>query len=225
MEALTPRKVFDPGRNVLGDTSAEPVRLIRRGSSIERQEPGLALLDGVYQLSGERCHSEVACETLEMLDSLCEVLCSVYGHRPASLREGEFSLNGVDVKMFSVLFDSGALHHSYISEDLVERHRAEWASSIKPYKSWVKLADQKTVIQTKEMVTGRVSFVSDSGQEYSGEVDCIVWKMKGLDFILGLPDIVKSFMAFFFLILQQYQCDNLLSLREESDMQLGEVRQ
>jgi len=46
-----------------------------------------------------------------LLDSVFSVLSTAYGVRPASLREGEFSVNNEIARMFNVLFDSGALHH------------------------------------------------------------------------------------------------------------------
>ena len=46
-----------------------------------------------------------------------------------------------------------------------------------------------------------MSFVSDDGREFEGEVDAIVFQMKGLDFILGLPDIVRNFVTLFFTML------------------------
>ena len=39
--------------------------------------------------------------------------------RPLSMREGGFQAGGVSVSVFKVLFDTGALHKSYISADLV----------------------------------------------------------------------------------------------------------
>jgi hypothetical protein len=126
-----------------------------------------------------------------------------------------------------VFFDSGALHHSYINKDIVEKHRLKWAKYIRPYEAWVRLADQKTVIKTREIVRGVLSFVSDGGTDFSGEVDAIVWDMRGLDFILGLPDIVRNFITLFFLMLKQYQLDLCaVSTQEtvlESSMKPGEV--
>jgi hypothetical protein len=96
---------------------------------------------------------------------------------------------------------------------------------IRPYEAWVKLADQKTVVKTKEVVKGMLSFVDDDGKEYSGEVEAIVWEMKGLDFILGLPDIVKSFIHLFFMMLKQSQLDTLASSALESPLKPGQVIQ
>ena len=94
--------------------------------------------------------------------------------------------------MFKVLFDTGALHKSYISANLVEKHRDSWKSCIFPHRAVACLADQATRIETKEVVRGVLSFVSDDGKiEYQGEVEAIVWNMPGMDFILGLPDITR----------------------------------
>ena len=78
-----------------------------------------------------------------LLDAVYTELSLAYGTRPASLREGQFSVGGDIARMFSVLFDSGALHHSYINANIVEEHRDMWESMIRPYEAWVKLADQK----------------------------------------------------------------------------------
>ena len=43
--------------------------------------------------------------------------------RPAAFREGEFTVNGVVSKMFSVLWDSGVCHRSYVSKHIVEANR------------------------------------------------------------------------------------------------------
>ena len=45
-----------------------------------------------------------------LLDSVFTALSTNYGLRPASMREGEFSVNEVFERMFTVLFDTGALH-------------------------------------------------------------------------------------------------------------------
>ena len=96
-----------------------------------------------------------------LLDAVYTQLQITYGIRPASLREGQFTVNNNVARMFNVLFDSGALHHSYINSSIVAEHRIEWESMIRPYEAWVKLADQKTVVKTKEMVKGMLSFVSE----------------------------------------------------------------
>jgi len=89
-----------------------------------------------------------------LLDSVFTALSTVYGLRPASMREGEFSVNEVIERMFTVLFDTGALHRSYINKDIVDKHRKEWESRIRPFEAQVRLADQKTVVETTDIIRG-----------------------------------------------------------------------
>jgi len=49
------------------------------------------------------------------------------GGRPLSIREGQFGVKEKTVEVFNVSFDTGALHKSYISSDLVNKHREEWS--------------------------------------------------------------------------------------------------
>ena len=150
-----------------------------------------------------------------LLDSVFTALSTNYGLRPASMREGEFSVNEVFERMFTVLFDTGALHRSYINKDIVDKHRKEWESKIRPFEAQVRLADQKTVVKTTEIIRGVLSFVSDEGKEYKGEVDAIVWSMQGLDFILGLPDIVRNFITLFFMMLKDYRQEHFNGISEQ----------
>ena len=52
-----------------------------------------------------------------------------------SFREGKFKAGGVSVKIFHVLFDTGALHKSYISAEIVDLHREEWSQFIFPHRA------------------------------------------------------------------------------------------
>ena len=154
-----------------------------------------------------------------LLDSVFAALSTNYGLRPASMREGEFCVNECFERMFTVLFDTGALHRSYINKDIVDKHRKEWESKIRPFEAQVRLADQKTVVRTTEIIRGVLSFMSDDGKEFKGEVDAIVWNMKGLDFILGLPDIVRNFITLFFNMLQDYHDDLVNGIIERPEQE------
>ena len=70
-----------------------------------------------------------------MLDAVVAVV-KQQGVRPMSCREGEFKVGTVTVKVFNVLFDTGALHKSYVSSDLVEKHRDSWKEFILPIVQW-----------------------------------------------------------------------------------------
>ena len=51
------------------------------------------------------------------------------------------------------------------------------------------------------------------------EVDTIVWNMKGLDFILGLPDIVRNFITSFFMMLQDYHDELVNGISERTEVE------
>ena len=46
-------------------------------------------------------------------------------------------------------------------------------------------------------------------------VDAIVWSMKGMDFILGLPDIVRDFITLFFMMLKDYRQEHFKGISEQ----------
>ena len=56
-----------------------------------------------------------------LLEAVGDVIRS-RGSWPLSFREGEFKAAGTAIKIINVLFDTGALHKSNISSDLVERN-------------------------------------------------------------------------------------------------------
>ena len=141
--------------------------------------------------------------------------------RPLSFREGIFRVGENEVKICEVLMDTGALYKSYISSELVQKHRDAWKDNIIPYRSVARLADQITKVETTEMVRGSLSFVSDNGEkEYTGVVEAIVWDMPGMDFIVGLPDIVRNYVE----LLTEMLNGAMYNIMEVSDMREGEVK-
>ena len=91
-----------------------------------------------------------------------------------------------------VLFDSGALHSSYISKEIVDANRIELSPFLVANPGVVRLGDNKTLIDVKENLVIPIAFIYE-GKQISAEVSFIVWTMPGLDAIIGLPDIIKSF--------------------------------
>jgi len=65
-------------------------------------------------------------ETELLLEAVGDAV-RVPGARALSCREREFQAGGVAIQIFNVLFDTGALHKSYISAELVDKHREEWS--------------------------------------------------------------------------------------------------
>ena len=85
-----------------------------------------------------------------------------------------------------------------------------------------RLADQRTKIETSEIIRGELSFVADDGEtHYTGFVEAIVWTMPGMDFIVGLPDIAKNYVDLLTSMLQSGG-DMLSGL--ETDMREGDIR-
>ena len=91
----------------------------------------------------------------------------------------------------------GALQRSHIIKDLVDAHRSQWRSAIKHSPSVVRLADQVTSKNTSELIIGTIGFVDDNARENRAVVEAIVWNIPKMDFILGLPDILRNILDIF----------------------------
>lgn len=113
------------------------------------------------------------------------------------LRSGSIVCGSRRVVVDKVLFDSGALHSSYVSVDLVNKYREEWSHRIRNVEGFVKLADQETVTKVNERITLDLEFIDENGGIYSAPVDMCVFSMPSMDIIIGLPDILGFFMDLF----------------------------
>ena len=109
-----------------------------------------------------------------------------------------------------VLFDSGALHSSYINSDIVDKNRTELAPFLVANPGKVRLGDNRTLVEVKENLVIPIAFMHE-GKEFSAEVSFIVWAMPGLDAIIGLPDIIKSF------------CDAFISMIKSDKLEPSEM--
>jgi len=138
-----------------------------------------------------------ACELLSEDTDLSQDLLAALGPgRSVSSRvhkKGIIKLATGDILSLNrVLFDSGALHSSYISKQIVDINRIELSPFLVANPGVVRLGDNKTLVDVKENLVIPISFIQE-GKEISAEVSFIVWNMPGLDAIIGLPDIIKSF--------------------------------
>eukprot|EP01042_Synura_sphagnicola_P036324 gene36324-biopygen2213 len=163
-------------------------------------------------------------DTELVLDAVGDLVRS-HGGRPLSVREGHFDAGGTSVLLFKVLFDMGALHKSYVSAELVEKNREKWKDHIFPHRAIACLADQRTRVETKEVVRGVLSFVSDDGKtEYTGELEAIVWDTPGMDFIVGLPYITRNYVELLTSMLQTSGSEGELHNVLETNMRPGDIR-
>ena len=113
---------------------------------------------------------------------------------PKSIRSGVLKVGNFSIDLQTILFDTGAIHRSYVNSCLIDAHRLNWASHIKPTRSKIRLGDQRTVVESTEELHGNIFFQSVSGQEVSASINFVSHSMPGMDVILGLPDIVNNFV-------------------------------
>lgn len=141
-------------------------------------------------------------------------------HNGIILVGGDLEINSVFIEDF--LFDSGALDASFIRQDVIDANRELFADAIRPIRGSVRLADDGTVVIFKEMLHAIVSFVDSSGEVYEAMVDFYVLPALSKSAIIGLPDIVASFLPLFNDMLQG-AWDSVVSQRTRSsnNIQLG----
>ncbi len=93
------------------------------------------------------------------------------------------------------LFDTGALHDSYISKAFVKRNIKALAPFLKPCEGWVRLADNKTTTFIDQMANANIAFIGNDGVEHKAHVSFCVFDMTDNDIIVGLPAIIQHFHA------------------------------
>jgi len=117
-------------------------------------------------------------------------------------------VDGYKVVLNRVLWDSGALHSSYVSQQRLDRHRKELVNKIRSEVAVVRLGDSVTRINLKEKVTLEVETVSpvSSSEKTIATIDFYVMSMPGMDGIVGLPDILDHILDNFIDILESGRC-------------------
>ena len=91
-------------------------------------------------------------------------------------RKGVLLLADSRVYLSKVLFDSGALHASYIDPKIVARYRNELRSKITPIRGNVTLGDSRTVHQVNEAVEVNLEFRYEDGNLHTGTVNLVVFE-------------------------------------------------
>jgi len=119
-------------------------------------------------------------------------------------REGSVLLPGIKrhvVHLGKCLFDSGALHASYISPKLVDKYRSVLGPYIMPISGRVTLGDASTSHNVSEMIPMKLRFMDDNGLEHIGTVNLVSFE-SGSHVIVGLPDILRTFGTLFLHMIQ-----------------------
>ena len=128
----------------------------------------------------------------DLMEDVLAVVGEKFG-KVKSITDGVLVVGSNKVKLDKVLFDTGALHRSYISKELVDYYRTSWESHIVLAESIIRLADQKTVLGSKEELMAKVIIKGEDDKQYTADIDFVVWSMPGMDMIIGLPDITNHF--------------------------------
>jgi len=102
-----------------------------------------------------------------------------------------------NVAVKSVLFDTGALHASYISGAFLEEHRQQLRPNISKCSAFARLADGKTVVPITEVCHLELSILDSSNKPHARVVPLLVLPSCGTDIIIGLPQIIASFGPLF----------------------------
>ena len=127
----------------------------------------------------------------------------------AVYREGHLNVPRHDpLPLPRVLFDTGALHGSYISHSFVHSHREILSSHLLPTNSSVTLADNHTEVHIDHIISLPMSFRDDSGSSHSATITLHVFPMVHNTVIIGLPDILFHFGQFFVSMLS-HSIDNV----------------
>lgn len=99
------------------------------------------------------------------------------------------------------LFDTGALHGSYMSQTFFKTHKKILSPFVSSVDTCVTLADNKTNIKISSVASLPVSFLDSSDESHSATIRFFIFPMTDNDLIIGLPDILFSFGSLFFSML------------------------
>ena len=106
---------------------------------------------------------------------------------------GRFILDDGDLPIPSALWDSGALHASYISEDFLQQHYSRLEPYLQSSRSRVRLAAGKAPIEISHRLILETAFMDSSQLEYSSKLCFYVLPESENPVVIGLPAIVMSF--------------------------------
>jgi hypothetical protein len=104
----------------------------------------------------------------------------------------------LQIPLYSVLFDSGALTGNYISETLYNTNKDPLLHFTVPFNHSVTLGDSSTVVNFAHIVTVTVSFIDSHKQTHTAVINCSILHMNSdMHMIIGLQTIIFSVFDFF----------------------------
>jgi hypothetical protein len=114
----------------------------------------------------------------------------------SAMRQGFLHITGGRLVPAECLFDSGALHSSYISKVFLESIRSSVLDCIFPAEGNVFMADGVSQALITEKLRLPMSFVDDGGTAHTAELELAVLDMPQ-QVIIGLPHIVLKLLDLF----------------------------
>lgn len=106
---------------------------------------------------------------------------------------GRIECDGTDIPITTALFDSGALHASYISERFVNAHMDVLKPHLAASRSVVKLASGNANLSITQHLNLSVIFADATGKEYGASLRLYVLPDSDNDLLIGLPAIVVHY--------------------------------
>lgn len=106
---------------------------------------------------------------------------------------GSILLENKTFEVSKVLFDSGAIHSSYISKIFIDKHKTYFSNLLQWQPKILTLADNQTQSHTTHCIRLEMEFLDPDNISHRGYVKFNVFDMAANDMIIGLPDILKVF--------------------------------
>ena len=109
----------------------------------------------------------------------------------------------------TILLDTGALSHNYISSAFLTQHQAILQPAVKPANTFVDLADGVTRLHISQAINLTMQFTNPAPIEVE-QVQLEFYVIKSLhEVIIGLPSLLGPVFRYFCQVLEQSRCDQL----------------
>ena len=144
--------------------------------------------------------------------------------RKAVFVRGSIVVSGHDnVVIEDCLFDSGAIHSSFIRKEFVDKHRDVLRDCLFPSDGAAKLADNGTIVRFSEVLIVTVLFEDSSGVASEGVIEFCVLPSLSVTAIVGLPEIVCKFLSLFGQMLRD-AADLIIGTRGDTEAALSMIK-
>lgn len=117
-------------------------------------------------------------------------------------REGTINTDVGPLEIRGVLFDSGALSASYLSQAFYDLHREQLEPYTSTVQGFVKLAAKETVVPISLCALLTITFIDTNNNTHTARVQFYILPESNNNMVVGLPAIIMHFGALFIDMLQ-----------------------